>query len=219
MIKIDINKNEKYWLVSDTHYGHKNICRGVTDWRLPNGDIPIESTRPFSSIEEMNNTIVDNINNVVGQNDWLIHLGDWSFGGFDNIQKFRERILCKNIVLVLGNHDHHIDKNKDDVRKLFTMVTKYLTIYHDKKQISLFHYPITSWDGMGKGSIHLHGHTHLSNDNRFGIGRRMDIGIDGHPEFRPYSLIDECIIPLLKRPIKSETEFIDHHTDKIINRR
>ena len=44
--------------------------------------------------------------------DTLYHLGDWSFGGIENIWNFRKRINCKNIYLVPGNHDHHIKKNK-----------------------------------------------------------------------------------------------------------
>jgi len=31
----------------------------------------------------MNDTLVNNINEMVGENDVLIHLGDWSFGGFE----------------------------------------------------------------------------------------------------------------------------------------
>jgi calcineurin-like phosphoesterase family protein len=38
---IKIVKDRKVWVVSDSHYGHKNICRGVTEWRLPDGSIPI----------------------------------------------------------------------------------------------------------------------------------------------------------------------------------
>jgi calcineurin-like phosphoesterase family protein len=219
VISLKIDKTQKYWITSDTHYGHKNICRGVTDWRSPDGSIPIESTRPFTSIEEMNDLIVNNINSVVRQDDWLIHLGDWSFGGFENIMKFRERFICQNIILVLGNHDHHIQNNKENIRDVFLGVCEYMVLTYDKKEIILFHYPITSWNGMGRGSIHLHGHTHLTGDNRFGVGRRMDVGIDGHPEFRPYDLVEDCIIPLRKRQVLSETEFKDHHTDKIINRR
>ena len=77
-----------------------------------------------------------------------------------------------------------------------------------------------SWRDMKSGAIHLHGHTHFSGDNRFGNGKKMDVGIDGHPEFRPYNLKDE-IIPLMdKRPIVSEyTTVLDHHTDKIRNKR
>jgi len=121
MIKLDSSK--KIWITSDTHYGHKNICRGVTEWRMPDGSVPESQTRPYDTIDKMNAAIVDNINNVVGQDDTLIHLGDWSFGGFENIEEFYHRLICKNIHLILGNHDHHIDRNRDDVRRLFLSVS------------------------------------------------------------------------------------------------
>jgi calcineurin-like phosphoesterase family protein len=87
MFKINLDKGStrNIWFTSDTHYNHTNICRGVTNWRTPNGDIPEKQTRPFETIDRMNDTIVNNINSVVGQDDILIHLGDWSFGGFDKI--------------------------------------------------------------------------------------------------------------------------------------
>ena len=83
MLKIDDNR--KVWVTSDTHFGHGNICRGTTNWRLPNGDIPEKQTRPFETLDKMNASIVNNINEIVGQDDVLIHFGDWSFGGFENI--------------------------------------------------------------------------------------------------------------------------------------
>ena len=86
MIKIDSDK--KVWITSDTHYSHKNICRGVTNWRMPDGSIPESQTRPYDTIERMNSAIVNNINSCVGQDDVLIHLGDWSFGGFEKIEEF-----------------------------------------------------------------------------------------------------------------------------------
>ncbi len=58
MIKLE--KEKKVWITSDTHYGHTNICRGVTNWRLPNGDIPVNQTRDFPTIEKMNAAIVNN---------------------------------------------------------------------------------------------------------------------------------------------------------------
>jgi len=67
---------------------------------------------------------------------------------------------------------------------------------------------------LSKGVIHLHGHCHLPTDLRFGKGKRMDVGMDGHPEFRPYNVIRECV-PLLKnRPIQSEMSW-DHHTEEM----
>lgn len=215
MIKIDTNTN--VWLTSDTHYSHKNICRGVTNWRLPNGEIPVEQTRDFDSIEKMNSAIVNNINEVVGQDDVLIHLGDWSFNGFDQIREFYDRLVCKNIHLILGNHDHHVERNRDGSQGLFQSVSHYNTLEFGEQTIRLMHYPISSWDGLGKGHIHLHGHVHSPTHKRFGIGKRMDVGMDGHPEFRPYNLMRE-ILPLMKsRPILSEMDS-DHHTDDIINK-
>lgn len=204
-------KNENIWITSDTHYGHANICRSTTTWRTSDGKVPVGNTRDFNSLDMMNTAIVNNINNVVMQDDVLFFLGDWSFGGFENIQKFRERVVCRNIHLILGNHDHHIENNKNNVQDLFSSVSHYRTIVVDKTKIELMHYPISSWDGLSKGVLHLHGHMHFTNQNRFGKGKRMDVGMDGHPEFKPYN-IKECINLLNSRPILSEFDS-DHHLD------
>jgi len=214
MIKID--KDRKVWITSDTHYGHKNICRGVTSWRLPDGSIPINKTRDFDTIEEMNEAIVDGINSVVGQDDVLIHLGDFSFGGFENIQKFRDRIICKEIHLILGNHDTHIENNKGDVQELFTSVNHYTRLLYKNKTFVLCHFPISSWDGLSKGNIQLHGHVHLPTNLRFGKGKKMDVGMDGHSTFGVYDM-NEIIRIMDKREIASDMLF-DHHTDEIINK-
>ena len=214
MIKID--KDRKVWITSDTHYGHSNICRGVTSWRLPDGRIPIEKTRDFDTIEQMNEAIVDGINSVVGQDDVLIHLGDFSFGGFENIQKFRDRIICKEIHLILGNHDTHIENNKGDVQELFTSVNHYTRLLYKNKTFVLSHFPISSWDSLNKGHIHLHGHVHLPTNLRFGKGKKMDVGMDGHPTCGVYDM-DDIIRIMDKREIASDMLF-DHHTDEIINK-
>jgi calcineurin-like phosphoesterase family protein len=197
MIKIDLNTN--VWITSDTHYSHKNICRGVTSWRTKDGEIPVEQTRDFSSIEKMNSSIVNSINESVGQDDILIHLGDWSFGGYEQIREFWDRLVCKNIHLVLGNHDHHIDNNRGGCQELFKSVSHYNTLEMGQFKFRLMHYPISSWDGLGKG-------------------QRMDVGMDGHPEFRPYNVYRE-VVPLLRhRPKVSEVGDYDHHLDDIQNK-
>jgi calcineurin-like phosphoesterase family protein len=217
MIKVECKNNGNLpdvWIFSDPHYNHKNICRGVTNWRLPNGDIPIGSTRDFDSLEKMNSTIVNNINNVVRQDDVLICLGDWSFGGFESIKMFIDRIVCKDIHLILGNHDHHIEGNREGCQGYFKSVSIYNTLKYREYTFKLMHYPISSWDGLSKGVIHLHGHCHLPTNLRFGIGKRMDVGMDGHPEFRPYH-IKECIQLMEKRPISSEISK-DHHINDVV---
>ena len=46
-----IDNNIKVWITSDTHYHHKNICRGVTNWRTQDGKIPMDQTRDFQAKE------------------------------------------------------------------------------------------------------------------------------------------------------------------------
>ena len=216
-MKID---NKNIWIASDSHYNHTNICRGVTGWRMPDGSIPIEQTRDFPTLAKMNDAIVNGINGVVGQDDVLIHLGDWSFGGFESIQTLFDRLICKNVYLYLGNHDHHQKKNKHGIKELFTLVDNSEdAFYCDKKMFHIQHYPIQSWRDMKQGSIHLHGHTHFTGDNRFGNGKKMDIGMDGHPEFRPYNLRTEIIPLMATRQVESEySTKLDHHTDRMRNK-
>jgi calcineurin-like phosphoesterase family protein len=203
----------KVYITSDTHFGHKNIVRGVTNWRTQDGEVPIDSTRDFQTIEQMNERLIDGINHFVGQDDTLIMLGDVSFGGFDNIGIFLERLVCHNIHLILGNHDHHIENNRDYVQGRFLSVHHYLEVNINDRNFVLCHYPLQSWHGMGKGVIHLHGHVHLPSDRKFGQGKKMDVGMDGNG-LDPYN-INEIIKIMDKR--SSLPEMLgDHHFDGLV---
>jgi hypothetical protein len=208
-LKLD---NGNIWITSDTHFGHAGICRGTTHWRTLDAEgnkiVPLDIVRDFETVEDMNERMIENINACVSENDTLFHMGDWSFGGFENISEFRYRINCKNIHFILGNHDHHIESNKEDIRKFFASVNYYneVAVPHKSGNLKLVmcHYPITSWNNMRRNSYMLHGHQHLKGDQRFGNGKRMDIGMCGHPEFRPYHL-DE-IVDLLRNLESYEIE-------------
>lgn len=52
------------FFTSDTHFGHNNIIK--------------LSNRPFSSVEEMNEGLIERWNDVVGAEDIVYHLGDFS---------------------------------------------------------------------------------------------------------------------------------------------
>lgn len=221
-MKIKLNTGQKLWFTSDTHYDHKNICAATTNW------VGAENlTRNFSSLERMNDELVFWINNRVGQDDILFHLGDWSFNGFENIRKFRERIVCKNVHLILGNHDHHIERNKDDIQSIFSSVNHYLQLEVKRELTSgqmkvgvlghikfvLMHYPIASWNGMNDGVIHLHGHVHLPNNLRVADGKAMDVGVDGN-KYEPIEL-DEIIKIMSKQPIARLSLSKDYHEKRI----
>ena len=214
MMKFDkILTTGTVWITSDTHYHHTNICRGVTRWRTLDGKIPINHTRNFQDLDEMDSVIVNNINSKVGPNDTLIHLGDVAFGGFEKIGEFLNRLVCKNIHLVLGNHDQHITKNKEDIRNRFLSVSNYLEVEIGGVEFVLSHYPLCSWNKLGKGSIHLHGHVHLSAKDKWGNGKRLDVGIDGN-NMHPYKL-SEIVHMMDRREIKSEMN-LDHHTFELV---
>ena len=200
------------WITSDTHYSHKNICRGVTNWRTKDGKIPIESTRDFNTIEDMNSVIVDNINSKIGPDDTLIHLGDLSFGGFDKIGQFLDRLVCKNIHLVLGNHDHHIKNNRENIHDRFLSVQNYLEVNIGGANFVLSHYPLCSWNQLSKGAIQLHGHVHLPTNKKWGNGKRLDVGVDGN-NYQPYKLT-EIVHMMDRREVRSEI-VNDHHLDDI----
>ena len=211
-MKIKLEPTQQLYFTSDTHYMHTNICRGTTRWS--NAD---EFCRDFDTLDQMNDRIVNGINSVVGQDDILFHLGDWSFGGFEMIEQFRNRINCRNIHLILGNHDHHIERDREDIRRLFTSVNQYLELEVKGKDWEqnyvLMHYPIISWNKMNDGVIHLHGHVHLSADRRIGKGKTMDVGVDGNG-LNPLHTSD--IKRLMgSQPIKSGFEF-DHHIKRFV---
>ena len=210
-MKLNLNKGQKLWYTSDTHYNHANICSATTKWADP------LACREFKSLEHMNAHLVGNINEVVGQDDILFHLGDWSFGGFEQIQEFRDSIVCKNVHIITGNHDHHIENNKEGIQSLFSSVNKYLNLvvkYNigtplmDEARFALMHFPIASWDNMARGAIHLHGHVHLPFDKRIGRGKMMDVGVDGNGLY-PIEM-SEVLALMDKQPIKSMFSF-DHH--------
>jgi calcineurin-like phosphoesterase family protein len=219
-MKIVLEKGQNLFFTSDTHYGHNNICKATTNWTDADN-----VTRDFKSLDHMNDTIVNNINEVVGENDILIHLGDFSFGGFDKIEEFRNRIICKNVHLVLGNHDHHIERNKDNIQRLFSSVNHYINLdvrrpslikkgVMDKFKFVLMHFPIASWDGMGNNVIHLHGHVHLPKHQRIGNGRSLDVGVDGNG-LEPISL-DEVVSLLKNQPIRKLCLPKDHHEKRLL---
>lgn len=223
-MKLQINPKQNIFFCSDPHYGQVGIVRGVTKWE------DISGCRDFDTLEEHNETLINNINNTVGENDILFCLGDWSFGTYknkdnvNNIRRFREQLNCKNIHLVLGNHDSEIANNKDNTQELFSSCNPYLeiTVIEQpteqkikpiKQFIVLSHYAHIVWNKSHNGSWMLYGHSHGNLDGDIALDaysiknrKTMDVGFDTHPEFRPYSYEEVKELMRDRNNIK-----IDHH--------
>lgn len=185
-------KIDNVWLTSDTHFHHLNYCKGTSTWDEEHQ----KGCRKFNTIEEMNDAIVDGINNNVKKDDLLIHLGDWSFGGRDKIEEFRGRIICRNIILLQGNHDHLVTGNEAYVHQTeyverdswieFTQIGFYQV---ESLKFVCSHYPMSIWYQSHHNIPHYFGHVHNSFNN---VGKSLDVGVDSAyvklGTYRPFKL-------------------------------
>lgn len=201
-MKLKLEDLGRVWITSDTHAFHVNITRGTSNWGT-NGEFKL---REFDHWQEMTERMADNFNSVIPDNGILFHNGDFSFNGRDKIETFRKMLNVKELHLITGNHDEHIEKGDFDY--LFTSRQKYLELEIGKYlKFVLFHFNINSWNNISRGAFHLHGHQHWQNDQRFSPGKCMDVGVDGNNLF-PYKLTD--VIDMLKDRKKYDEN--DHHT-------
>ena len=136
----------KNFYIADLHFGHKNIIR--------------YDNRPFKTAEEMDNTLIENWNKVVSNEDCVFILGDISWYDDDKtVQIFKQ--LNGTKVLIKGNHDNI--KRNSELAKCFTSIQDYAELYLDKKnKVVMSHYPMLFYNGQFRDSIHLYGHVHNS---------------------------------------------------------
>lgn len=196
-----------HWFTSDTHWNHKNIVRGTSSWGTKEEGSSHQNTRDFDTLEEHNAKLIRNFNSVIKHDDILYHLGDWSFGGFEAIEKFRHQLNCRTIHLIYGNHDHHIENNKENIQDLFASVSHYKEKSIDGTRICMSHYAMRVWNKSHHGSWMLYGHSHgtLPSGN-YGNARTMDVGVDTN-DLMPYSL-EQLKLIMNKRPAL----LVDHHS-------
>lgn len=114
---------------SDTHFHHKNVIR--------------YSSRPFSSVEEMNEALINNWNKVVNPGDTVYHLGDFALCSLTQLEKILAR-LNGEIHIITGNHDKVILQNQAGLiaTNRLKSVQQYLEFKYNNYHIVLFHYQL-----------------------------------------------------------------------------
>ncbi len=119
--------------IADTHFGHENILK--------------ECRPQFSSIEEMNSVIIDNINQRMKRSDTLYIVGDFSFRSKASPIEYLERIKPKKI-LIVGNHDRDWLKklSEDEKARYFLGVYDQHTVKKQGIELHLNHYPRLAWN-------------------------------------------------------------------------
>ena len=156
------------YFTSDHHFGHagaRSLYR-----------------RPFASVTEMDQQMIDRWNSVIEPDDEVWHLGDFA------VRQSRERV--GTLLTLLHGKKHLIVGNNDRSEVVacagWESVASYKEITIDGIDLVLCHYPFRTWRNMDKGSINLHGHSH----GRLKVlPRQFDVGVDVW-DFRPVRLAD-----------------------------
>ncbi|MCL1849082.1 MAG: hydrolase [Clostridiales bacterium] len=160
---------------SDLHFHHASIIS--------------KCDRPFKSIDEMNNSMIERWNSRVTDKDEVFILGDFAFcKGYEaNVLLYR---LAGQKHLIVGNHDEYIlDESFDG--SLFQWISPYAVVDDEGSQVVLFHYPIAAWENHHKGAIHLYGHIHRNDDRLYPMLSKLtnayNVGVDEW-EYAPRTL-------------------------------
>lgn len=135
---------KKIFYISDPHYYHKNII----DF----------DERNFFTVTEMNNTLIQNWNSVVNNEDEVYILGDVSWG---NLQETKEILIqLKGIkYLIKGNHDQ-IFPETNKKNEIFQWVKNYAEINDNGRKVVLSHYPIIMYNHQFRNGYMIYGHVH-----------------------------------------------------------
>ena len=154
----------KTFFTSDTHFGHASARAFYR--------------RPFASVPEMDAAMLERWNAVVTSDDEVWHLGDFAIGRAapgDFLAQLKGR---KH--LIVGNNDPAGTTSLPD----WSSVRHYAEIQCDGVALVLCHYPFRTWNGIGKGALNLHGHSH---GRLKPMPRQFDVGVDAR-DFRPVTL-------------------------------
>lgn len=154
------------YFIADPHFGHTNILK--------------LSKRPFSTIEEHDETLIHNWNRTVTPNDEIYILGDLTMskdGAYVN--KLLSRLNGIKY-LIKGNHETYLNDPAFDKTK-YKWIKDYHEFNYNGVKFVLFHYPILEWNGFYQKSIHLYGHVHNTRTEYFNSimdKRALNVGVD-----------------------------------------
>ena len=162
----------KTFLYADPHFSHQGVCEFT---RYEGSEL-----RPWNTREEMDEALVENFNNTVSENDKVYMLGDITMR--DKYLEVLERLNCKNLVLIKGNHD---------IGKLnrYSRYFRDIRAYQVLNGCILSHIPIHP-ECLARFGVNIHGHLH-SNRIRLEDGsidpRYFCVSVE-HTDFKPIDI-------------------------------
>ena len=146
-------EKQKIFFTSDLHFGHENVIRF--------------DNRPFNTVEEMDEEMIKRWNAKVGKGDIVYVLGDFIWKAATNEAVSIIRRLNGQIILIKGNHDRFL--HNAAAKKALAGIKDYDDICvtledGTTRRCILSHYFIPFYNGHRYQAIHLHGHSHLTEE-------------------------------------------------------
>lgn len=175
------NSGSNLFFTSDTHFGHEAIITMCN--------------RPFSSVEEMNETMIKNWNDKVKEDDIIFHLGDFALGGANVWNQVLSK-LNGHKILILGNHE--MKNFRENYKTYFDEILPQAQLQIEGRSLYLNHYPFLCYGGTYRKEEdrvwQLFGHVHSrKNDTGKDAWRltylfpsQYDVGVDNN-DFTPLS--------------------------------
>lgn len=146
MLTIKIEEGSEVFFTSDLHFRHGNIIKYCK--------------RPFETVQEQTEKLIENWNKTVPDTATVFILGDFAFATKNQWRGFLNKMTGKKY-LILGNHDRHEDIPTEMFEDVVDLAKVSIKIKdHEWKTFILSHRPILCWEGSNDGSIMLYGHVH-----------------------------------------------------------
>ena len=105
------------------------------------------------------------------------------------VARWNERVRAGDVVWLHGEK-HLIAGNNDDAATLalpgWASVRSYAELAVDARPLVLCHYAFRTWNGIGRGAVNLHGHSH---NKLTPMPKQYDVGVDAQG-FRPVTLAE-----------------------------
>jgi len=160
---MSLRVNNKLWLISDTHFGHKNIIK-------------------FQQRPESHEVIMlSNWLWRIGENDQVLHLGDVFMGKQGNPKRWAavlSRMPGEKFVM-MGNHDKSTGLLK---QAGFEIIDPFFASRRDGVTVAFTHRPITDyWPHLGLTEAELHPNLR----DEIGLWENWDVNIHGHVHGTP----------------------------------
>ncbi len=132
------------YYIADLHLGHQRVLA--------------DDSRPFADLEQMQETVINNWNATVRDNDTIYVLGDFAWNSETAIEALAQ--LSGRKILIKGNHD----KVNKEFYRLFQKISDIEYIKDCGRNLVLCHYPMAHWRDQYFNAVHLYGHVHNNED-------------------------------------------------------